>query len=323
MAKIGSLEHVVRRLRFRDLQVFFSVMQSRSMAKSAAQLGITQPAVSDIVAGLEHMFAARLFDRTSRGVEPTRYGHALLVRAKVVFDELNHGIRDIEYLSDPTTGEVRIGCPGSIAAALLSAAIERFSRQYPRVVLHLDEVGGPSTDFPTLRERKHDFVVARIAQPLIDEADLNVELLFQDPLVIVAHADSLWARRRKIDPAELTDASWILTAPEGWVYVSVAEAFQARGLSMPKIHLAAPSALLRLELLARAPFVTALPSSLLRLHAGWRSLKVLPVDLKIRGYPVAILTLKNRVLSSVVALFIEHIREIAKTIGERPQAARL
>src|ERR1700704_5039550 len=86
MSKIGSEEHVGRRLRFRDLQVFFAVVQSGSMAKAAAQLGLTQPAVSDIVAGLEHMFAVRLFDRNPKGVELTIYGRALLARGRAAFD---------------------------------------------------------------------------------------------------------------------------------------------------------------------------------------------------------------------------------------------
>ena len=322
MSKIGSEEHVGRRLKFRDLKVFFTVVQFGSMAKAAAQLGLTQPAVSDIVAGLEHMFAVRLFDRNPKGVEPTIYGRALLARGLAAFDELRQGIRDIEFLSDPTAGELKIGCPGSVAAAILPTAIERFSRRYPRVVLNFDEVPAPSTDFPGLRERKYDLVLARIAPPLIEEEDLNVEILFQDPLVVAADMHSRWARRRKIDLAELLDAPWILTAPHSWVYLSVAEAFQARGLAMPKISLAAPSALLRVHLLATGPFVTALPSSVLRLNAGRHSLKVLPVDLQIRGYPVAILTLKNRVLSPLVALFVEHIREVAKSMAVRPQVRK-
>jgi hypothetical protein len=55
--------------------------------------------------------------------------------------------------------------------------------------------------------------LARIARPLVDEEDLNVEVLFQDPLVVAADMRSGWARRRKINPAELVEASWILTAP--------------------------------------------------------------------------------------------------------------
>src|SRR6266853_5456499 len=133
MPKIEPEQHVGRRLKFRDLQVFFAVVQSGSMAKAATQLGLTQPAVSDIVAGLEQMFAVRLFDRHPRGVEPTIYARALLKRGRAAFDELRQGIRDIEFLSDPTTGELKIGCPGSVAAGILPAAVEHFRRQSPRV----------------------------------------------------------------------------------------------------------------------------------------------------------------------------------------------
>jgi DNA-binding transcriptional LysR family regulator len=323
MPKIGPEEHVGRRLRFRDLQVLFAVVQSGSMAGAATQLGLTQPAVSDIVAGLEQMFAVRLFDRNPRGVEPTIYGRALLKRGRAAFDELRQGIRDIEFLSDPTAGELRIGCPASVVSSILAHAIEGFSQQYPRVVLHFDEVTSPSTEFPSLHERKHDLVLARIARPLVDEEDLNVETLFQDPLVVTADIHSRWARRRKINPAELLDASWILTAPQTWVYLSVAEAFQAHGLSMPRISLVALSGLLRMNLLSRGPFVTALPRSMLRSNAARYALKILPVDLEIRGYPVAILTLKNRVLSPLVALFIEHVREFARSMAAPARASSM
>jgi DNA-binding transcriptional LysR family regulator len=177
MPQITPEDHIGRRLRFRDLQVFFAVVQAGSMAKAANQLGLTQPAVSDIVAGLEHMFAVRLFDRNPRGVEPTIYGHALLKRGRAAFDELRQGIKDIDFLSDPKAGELRIGCPASVLGGTLSLAVESFCRQYPRVILHFDEVTSPGRDFPTLREREHDLVLARIARPLVDENDLDVEIL--------------------------------------------------------------------------------------------------------------------------------------------------
>src|ERR1700716_1387596 len=114
MLKVAPEEQVGRRLKFRDLQVLFAVVQSGSMAGAASQLGLTQPAVSDIVANLEQMFAVRLFDRNPRGVEPTIYGRALLKRGRAAFDELRQGIKDIDFLSDPKVGELKIGCPASV-----------------------------------------------------------------------------------------------------------------------------------------------------------------------------------------------------------------
>lgn len=313
-------DYVGRRLKFRDLQVFFAVVQSGSMAKAATRLGLTQPAVSDVVAGLEQMFGVRLFERNSRGVEPTIYGRAILKRGQAAFDELRQGIKDIDFLSDPTTGEIRVGSPASVLGGTLSLAVEHFNRKYPRVVLHFDEVTSPGRDFPTLHERKHDLILARISRPLVNEEDLDIEILFQDPLLIAAHESSGWARRRKIDPAELVEASWILTAPETSVYLAVAEAFRSRGLPIPKVSLVALSGHLRMSLAARGNFVTVVPSSLLQFNAAQLSLKVLPVDLTIKGYPVAILTLKNRVLSPLVGLFTDHVREVAKSISSPKQA---
>src|ERR1700731_4486469 len=97
-------ERIGRRLKFRDLQVFFAVAQTGSMAKAAKHLGITQPAVSDVVGALEDMFGVRLFDRTPKGVDLTPYGEALRIRGHAAFDELRQGIRDIAFLSKPSTG---------------------------------------------------------------------------------------------------------------------------------------------------------------------------------------------------------------------------
>ena len=77
-----------RRLRLQDLHVFLAAVQHGSMAKAAAQLGVTQPAVSKVIADLEHSLGARLFDRSPQGVQPTAYGRALIKRSTAAFHEL-------------------------------------------------------------------------------------------------------------------------------------------------------------------------------------------------------------------------------------------
>src|SRR3954468_20588682 len=89
-----------RRLRLRDLHVFFAVLQAGSMARAAAHLRITQPSVSKAIGDLEAELGVRLFDRSPQGVAPTMYGSALLKCGSAVFDELRQGIRRIEFLAD-------------------------------------------------------------------------------------------------------------------------------------------------------------------------------------------------------------------------------
>src|SRR5215831_3175894 len=193
MPKTIPENRISRRLRFRDLQVFFSVMQYRSMAKAANELGVTQPAVSEVVAGLEQEFGVRLFDRTSQGVEPTIYGRVLLKRGLAAFDELKQGIRDIEFLADPTKGEVRIGCPDSVAGVILSPMLQKFCRDYPGIALTIDPVPTPTLELPDLHARKLDVVLAWLAKPQGDDPfgdDLSVEILFEDEAVIAAGTGS-------------------------------------------------------------------------------------------------------------------------------------
>ena len=63
--------HIGRRLRLRDLHVFAKVVHLGSMAKAAAQMRVTQPAVSQVIADLEHALGVSLLDRSPRGVTPT------------------------------------------------------------------------------------------------------------------------------------------------------------------------------------------------------------------------------------------------------------
>ena len=131
MARLIQWEQLIgRRLRLRDLFVFFTVVEYGSMARAAAKLGVSTPSISEAISGLEHALGVRLLDRSPQGVVATCYGEALLMRGRAAFDELRQGIRDIEFIADPSAGEVRIGCPESIAAGLLVPVLERLSRLY-------------------------------------------------------------------------------------------------------------------------------------------------------------------------------------------------
>jgi DNA-binding transcriptional LysR family regulator len=156
--------HIGRRLRLRDLHVFAQVVQFGSMAKAAAQMRVTQPAVSQVIADLESALGVSLLDRSPRGVRPTIYGEALIKGGAAAFDDLRQAIREIEFLANPTSGEVRIGCPETVAA-LMTPVVKRLSAQYPGIVLHVFEVAAPTLDLPQLRDRTLDLAMIRVAGP--------------------------------------------------------------------------------------------------------------------------------------------------------------
>ena len=101
-------DRALRRLKLSDLRLFHAVVQRGGMAKAAAHLSISQPAVSKAIAALEHTLGVRLLERHPQGVEPTLFGRALLKGGIAVFDELKQSMKEIEFLADPTAGELRI-----------------------------------------------------------------------------------------------------------------------------------------------------------------------------------------------------------------------
>src|SRR4029077_5883891 len=133
-------------------------------------------------------------DRNSQGVELTEYGQVLLDGGAAVFDDLRQAIKSIMFAADPTAGEVRIGCNHFLAGSFVSAVIQRLSQEYPRIVFHLVTAYAESPR-QELSERNVDLLIAARWGSLIDER-LDFEFLFDDPIVIVAGAQSRWARRR-------------------------------------------------------------------------------------------------------------------------------
>lgn len=299
-----------RRLKLRDLHILSAVVQWGSMAKAARHLAMSQPAVSESIANLEDAVCVRLLDRTSQGIEPTQYARALLKRGDVVFDELRQGIRDIEFLADPSAGEVRVAAGEMLLAGLLPAAIAQSSRRYPQLAVRVVQAAPSILEFRELRDRKVDVALAGIPAAFTGD-DLAIEILFDDPHCVVVGARSPWARRRNLSLAELVNESWILPTNQV-ASAMLAEAFRVQGLQVPQGRVSAGSIVLRNHLLATGRFISVLPNSVLRHNARRWSLKALPVDLGVKPRSIAIVMLKHRTVSPVVERFVEQVRTVAK-----------
>jgi DNA-binding transcriptional LysR family regulator len=311
-------DRIGRRLNPHDLHIFMAVVEQGNMARAADSLAISRPVVSRTIAGLEHALGVRLLDRSPQGVEPTLYGRALLKRSVAVFDELKQSVRDIESLGDPNSGEVRIGCTEPMAAGFVAAVIDRLSRQYPQLVYQLELCTTPAQQFHVLRERKCDLVVARIWSRA-PEPDMDVEILFDDQVFVVAGRRNKWRGRRQLALAELVDEHWLLAPIDNEPGSPVFEIFRACGLDVPRARVLSYSLNVRTSLLATGRFLAIIPASVLRLGPTPSVLEVLPCALPPSAQPVAVTTLKNRMLSPTAKLFIERAREVAGPLAKASQ----
>jgi DNA-binding transcriptional LysR family regulator len=198
-------------------------------------------------------------------------------------------------------------------SGLIAAALDLFSRQFPRVIVRVTPANNITQGFRPLRDRTVDALVAGFPSSHADD-DLELEFLYEDKPFIVSGRTSRWARRRKISLSELTEDPWLLPG-EGIFVTMLEDAFRASGLAMPEFGIRSYSVHQRMMLLATDRFLSAEVGSVLRFNANRYSLSVLPVNLDIRPWPVWIITLKNRTVSPVVETFLNLLRECARALA--------
>jgi DNA-binding transcriptional LysR family regulator len=234
-----------------------AVAQAGTMGRAANALALSQPAVSKALAGMEQTLGVKLFDRTPHGAEPTLYGRSLLKWSRVVFDDLSQGIREIQNLADPTSGEISIGSTEPMTAGLVPAVIDHMTRKFPGIVFNVVQAPTLALQYQDLRERRIDLVLGRLVSTLPDE-DLEIHELFNDPLCVVAGLENKWLRRRRIDPVELLNERWCLPPYSTFVGSLLADAFRTRHLQPPKSAVVTSSIQLFNALLATGRYLSLL-----------------------------------------------------------------
>jgi DNA-binding transcriptional LysR family regulator len=307
-------ESVLRRLKLRHLRVLIVVTREGSMGKAAVALGTSQPAVSKSIAELEQTLSVQLLERTPQGIAPTHYGTALLKWAIAVMDDLRQATREIDVLRDPAAGEVRIGSTEPMVAGFVGAVIDRLSRRHPRLVFRVTQAPALTLQYRDLREREVDLILGRMLAPVAD-ADLDSEVLFDDPLLVVAGSANRWVRRRDIGPQELLDQPWVLPPDDTFAGARLLAAFRAAGLKAPRAAVSSNSIQLHTSLMATGRFLSVASGSTLRLSGRRLGITALSVKLRMEPGPVGIITLKNRILSPVAQTVIACAREVAKSLA--------
>ena len=307
-------EAIARRLKLRDLQILVAVVETGGIGRAADRLNYSQPAVSKALASLERTLGQRLLERGRSGIELTAYGEALFKCGITVIDNLKKGIADIDFVADPTAGEVRIGCSEPVLVGIVSATVDRVAQRYPKIDMHVVP-GEPPELYPALEARKIDLAIFQFRQAVADER-YHVEVLYREPLVVVAGLNHPCARRRRLELADLVDEPWVLPPENSFNHRLVTEAYRSKGLSAPRISVVSHlSAYLRLILASSGHFLTVVPEGMLRAGLPKLPLKVLPIKLSDAVRPVGVVTLRSRALSPVAQLFIENSRAVAKTMA--------
>jgi DNA-binding transcriptional LysR family regulator len=118
---------------FNDLTAFLAVAKERSFTRAAAQLGVSQSALSHTIRGLEERLGLRLLTRTTRSVAPTEAGERLLRTLAPHFEEIDAELAALSALRQKPAGTIRITTTDYAADTVLWPRLVTFLRRYPDI----------------------------------------------------------------------------------------------------------------------------------------------------------------------------------------------
>jgi DNA-binding transcriptional LysR family regulator len=125
-------------LNLNDLVAFVSVAREGSFTRAAAQLGVSQSALSHTIRGLEAKMGIRLLTRTTRSVSPTDAGQRLLDKLAPRFDEIHTEVAALSEMRGKPAGVVRISAAEHVADTVLWPKLEKFLPDYPDIQVEIN-----------------------------------------------------------------------------------------------------------------------------------------------------------------------------------------
>jgi DNA-binding transcriptional LysR family regulator len=180
-------------------------------------------------------------------------------------------------------------------------------------------------EYPQLYDRAVDLIFSHLTKLPVDghlTDQYDGEVLFNDRFCLIVGEKNKWARRRKINLAELAEERWISTPVDSIGGSSVLEIFRMHGVDPPKLSVTTYSVHLRQYMSADGHHVTALPESIMRFNAHFVGFKILPIELPMPTWPIGFVTLRNRTLNPAAGLLIACTREVVKSMTSRTQSQR-
>jgi len=177
----------------RELAAFVALAEQRSFTRAAALSHLSQPAFSALIRGLEETVGARLFDRTTRSVEPTAEGRVLLEAAHRLLRDVDQALADVRDHVARRRGRVAVAVLPSLAAGWLPPLLAAYRERWPGIELDVADVLSEAC-IERVRNGAADFALAatRTATP-----ELVTEDFCSDGFHVVCRSDHPLAKRRR------------------------------------------------------------------------------------------------------------------------------
>jgi DNA-binding transcriptional LysR family regulator len=214
------------KLNLRSLEAFRETMLSGSATAAAARMGLTQPAVSRLIAQLEQDAGFELFYREKGRLTPTPEALMLYEDVDLAFGGLERIDTLVRDIASFNAGALRIVAPPSLSEGVLSSILTRFLGRFPKVRVTIDS-RSTETAKMMVANRTADCGFAKLP---LNRGDISTELLSSSETVCVMLKDNPLARHPLLTPELLRDEPLVLLGYGTWSRRQIDDAFKARGV---------------------------------------------------------------------------------------------
>ncbi len=294
------------RIKLRHLMLVEALSHDPSLHGAANRMHMTQPNATRMLAELEEMLGARLYERSARGLLATPYGQAVSEQARLLLSSVDQIENTMQSLLDGNTGLVRVGMMASIAPTLLAQALTGTEGLLAGAQVRILE-GAHDMLAERLRHGELDLVVGRV-RPDTALDGLEVVPLVQEEFTAVAGTRHPLARRRRLRFDEVLDQPWVLPP----LAVQVRQGFDAAFLRecgrTPLQVIESVSLFTNLSLLRSAPLLGIMPATVANDLQQHGLLRCLPLPLGGIVGPVVLLMREGGVLNHASERLVQALR---------------
>lgn len=191
-----------------DLKALVAVAKLGSFRAAAAELHLSQPALSRRIEKLEGALGVRLIERTTRSVCLTDVGREFSGRARELLDGLEESLLVIKDVAGRVTGEVAVACVPSAVRYFLPNVLREYHARYPRILVRIIDEGANGVLSHVVRSEA-DFGINYIGT---QEPNIEFEPILKESFVLACRSDHVLARRKKVSWAELNQFDYMTVA---------------------------------------------------------------------------------------------------------------
>jgi DNA-binding transcriptional LysR family regulator len=288
-----------RGLKVSHLRLFAALAESGQMSAAANALAISQPAASRLAAETARITGARLYQRTSRGVELTAEGQAFARRARRTLFEIDETERELAEIGAGTIGQANIGSVTGPAVEYVLPAIRQARLSMPRVAVNI-EVATSDVLGEALFHGNLDFYLGRFPAGR-DKRLFQARFIGPESISLLVRRGHPLLRAPERARERLPEFDWVLPF-EGTLLRTTVEAFlTSRGMPLPSKILSTSSFMLTVMTVSRTNAIAPVSTSVARFFASEfgepGAVVELPAGLEFEVEPYALISMAGRELT--------------------------